>query len=657
MHGRGDILRIDLTKQEISREPIPAEVARKYLGGQGINAWLLWEHFLKVNPNIDPLSPDNVMIVGLGPLGGAFAGGAKTKWAFKSPAYNLFGESVSGGFFGPHLRYSGYDHLVLTGKADHPVYIWINDDNVEIRDAWHLWGKDCYEADDLLKKEMKDHHLGIALISQAGENLVTYASITNSLHRSAGRTGGGCVLGSKNVKALVAKGTKGISISDPKSYLLAMNSLLGRVYLRPEAIDETRKAGTMFASRFYDKIGGNAVKNNQERIMSPATRDGIYYEWYRDNMAVRLYACSHGCSASCASFWLIKGTENTTAANFTGEVGSKPEYIAVASFGAMCNVHDGCALAHLDNMCKKYAMDLMEIGACCGLLMELWQKGLIDQKDTEEWLSEPVTLEWGNHEVIAKIIESVAFQNNKMGKILQGGVYKAAQYIEAMKGVPALKYALYGKGGAAFNEEARSFPDWCMGMAVSSRGADHNTTGPVGWMGKAQRKELSKYYFGHEEAANRTGTKYKGAVAAIGENHQSIINSLGVCEILAGSGPVQFPLDIWASALTAATGDKYTADDLIGAGQRVVNLQKAFNSRLGMRRVDDKICDRWMSEPAPAGAGEGMKAEDYFQQTLDEYYEFHGWDKSTSLQRREKLNQLEMHPIAEILARESALVE
>ncbi|MFQ5825830.1 MAG: aldehyde ferredoxin oxidoreductase N-terminal domain-containing protein, partial [Dehalococcoidia bacterium] len=227
MSGRGDILKVDLTTQRVSREPLSPELRRRFLGGHGVNTWLFWEHFLEVDPRIDPLSPDNVLIAGVGPLGATgYGGGTKMKWTFKSPAYDMFGDSVCGGNFGAQLRWAGYDHLVITGRADRPVYIWIDDDVVEIRDAAHLWGKDVDEADDLIKEELGDEGLETALVGRAGENLTAFASIIASRHRAAGRTGGGCVMGSKNLKGVAVRGTKGLDIHDPQGFFQALDALI-----------------------------------------------------------------------------------------------------------------------------------------------------------------------------------------------------------------------------------------------------------------------------------------------------------------------------------------------------------------------------------------------------------------------------------------------
>lgn len=655
MHGRGQILKIDLTTEKISKEPIPQEWMRKFVGGEGINSWMLWQHFLRVDPKIDPLSADNVLITGLGPLGGTgYGAGTKMKWTFKSPAYNLFGDSASGGTFGSQLRWAGYDHIAITGRSKHPVYLWIHDDSVEIRDARRLMGKDTPEADDLIKEELGDGEIDTACIGRAGENLVSYACIAVSRHRVAGRTGAGCVMGSKNLKALAARGTKGIPIHDPKAFFVAVDALIAAANKNLRWLEGWKLFGTLLATGHYQRTGVNAYRNNQFSMLPEEKYQRLSHRAYRDDIAVSILSCSPGCYSGCTGKWKIKGNESPAAHKYAGATGDKPEYAAVGGFGVVSDLPDMPAVAYLANLCTHYGMDIIEVGGICGFLMELWQRGIIDAKDTEEWFGEPVSLEWGNLEAVEKILQSIALQNNKLGDLLKGGLYKAAQRIEEMKNAPALKYALYGKGGASFMEDVRHTPGWAINMAVASRGADHLKG--IGTLDKLNRPDISMLYFGRPDAAEPFKPTLKGANSALAENRTALLNSLGVCISMVSADPITFPPALFAQALNAATGMNYTGEDLLKSGERVVNLEKAFNSRLGCRREDDKLCERWLKEEIKQGPGKGMKAGDYFEGLKDEYYQWHGWDPKTSLQTRKKLEELDMRDIAEVLEKEGAVV-
>ncbi|MFC2000737.1 aldehyde ferredoxin oxidoreductase N-terminal domain-containing protein, partial [Chloroflexota bacterium] len=283
----GQILKVDLSSSKIKREPISSELRHKYLGGEGINTRLLWEHFLKVDPRIDPLSSDNVLILGIGPLAGTPLGaGSKMKFTFKSPHTKIYGDSTSGGGLGAQLRWAGYDHIVINGRAERPVYLWIDDDEVTIREAHHLWGKNASEADEIIKSELGDDQLETACIGQAGENLVPVASVMLRRHRAAARMGGGCVFGSKNLKAIAARGTKGLRIHKKDAFFQAMNDFWTTTVEDPDMDDWTRYGTTRFLGMFRE-MGFNAYRNAQGLVMPEKSVRGMDHVWYNDNIGIR----------------------------------------------------------------------------------------------------------------------------------------------------------------------------------------------------------------------------------------------------------------------------------------------------------------------------------------------------------------------------------
>lgn len=654
MYGRGQILRIDLSSNTVTKEAPSPELCRKWLGGEGINDWLLWEHFLKVDPRIDPMGPDNILIAGLGPLGGTGYGpGSKMKWTFKSPVYNLFGDSSCGGRFGSTLRWAGYDHVVITGKAKAPVYIWIDDENVKIMNASHLWGKDTDEVHHLIREELGDERVQVAAVGRAAENGVTFASIVVCGERVAGRTGGGSVMASKNVKAIAVRGTRGIQVYDPLRFREAIDEMIATMNAFPENLDAYRAYGTLTAVTFYQVRAGNAFRNCQLAAAPDDRAEKLSHEWYAANIAAGPLTCSPGCIMGCSGWYKIKGNETPMAEKYAGSMGVKLEYLMVANFGLMVDLPDMTAVTHLAELSNKYGMDVMEVGGCCGLLMELWQRGLIDEKDTAEWVGEPLSLEWGNVEAIEKIMRSMALQDNQLGKLLRGGTYKAAAIIQETKNVPALQYAICGKGGSPFSEDIRSRPSWATNMAVASRGSCHLK----GWgtLDQYYRPDISKLYFGTEAGADPQSITLKGASSAATENRTAVINSLGLCVFPVGADAVRYPMDKFCRALSALTGEEITAAEMSIAGERIANLEKAFNSRLGYRREDDRLCHRWLYEPKPNEPGQGWKAIDFIDQVKDEYYEYRGWDKDTSLQKRKKLDELDMLDVAAVLQNEGAL--
>ena len=649
----GKILRVNLTEEIISREPIPQEWIVKYIGGEGINDRLLWEHFSRVDPKIDPLSPDNVLICGLGPLGatGVLGGGSKVKWTFKSPAYNCFGDSVAGGFFGCQMRWAGYDHIVVTGRAKKPVYLRIYDDEVEILDAGKLWGKSVQEADALMKEEFGSPELETASIGQAGENLVSFASIMVSRERAAGRTGGGCVMGSKNLKAIAARGTKGIKICDAEKYLEVTKEAYRRM-------DESffwkafAKEGTMVLVRPYYVSGGLAWKNHQYNTLPDDVVDKIDSKFLLDNFKTTDAACSAGCACACSHWWKIRGEESPASAKYAGESGEKPELVTNCSCMVWGN-DDMAVVCHFQNLWNSYGMDAMEIGQGIAFLMELYQRGIVNEEDMKEWTGEPLSLAWGNYEVAEKITDAVALKKNALYDILGGGVYKAAKEIEKRKGVPVLKYCQFGGKKATFIEDQRTRSSWTTLMATSTRGADHLKALSV--VEQGQLSDVAKKYLGGPEAAEKGVPFTKGVLAAWEENRTTAMNALGLCIFNTATFSYTGPdVTLVSEAYKAVTG--LDAEDLFAVGERIYNIEKAFNSRLGFTRKDDSLCERWLKEPLPAGCpGEGTNVGQYLDIMLDEYYDYRGWDKASGLQTRAKLEELGLKDVAEVLAKEKVL--
>ncbi|MBI4295172.1 MAG: hypothetical protein HY669_03295 [Chloroflexi bacterium] len=661
MQGRGDILRIDLSTRSVSREPVSPELCHRFLGGEGLNSWLLWEHFLKVSPRIDPLSADNVLIAGVGPLGGTgYGAGTKMKWTFKSPITNMFGDSASGGFFPGHLRWAGYEHVVITGKAKQPVYIWIDNDSVEIRDASHLWGKNVDEADSLIKEELGDRDIETACIGRAGENLVVFSTITVSRSRAAGRTGGGCVMGSKNLKAIAVRGSAGVDVYDPEGFVEAIDTLHkalrqgSGLYAEKEQGEVQKRFGTLVLPSAGQRMGIHPFRNAQSSQLPLAKMEKLHHQWYTQNLGQGPLSCSAGCINGCSGWYRVKGDESSAAGRYVTTRGHKPENSPVINFGVQCDIPDLTVVGHCNEMCNRYSLDVKETGTICGFLMELWQRGVITEKDTTEWFGEPVSLEWGNYEAVEKIIDSIALQNNKLGLLIKDGVYKAAHRIEEMKGAPVLKYALYGKGGISTTTDFRHYISSALNFAVASRGGDHLKA--MGTLDKVNRPDISMLYFGTPDAAKPFNITLKGASSVVQENRCAVINCLGLCVLVLAMDSALYPLEMFSKALLAATGVAMTPEELWAVGERTVNLEKAFNSRLGYRREDDTLCERWLKEPAPDGPGKGWKADDYLEQAKAEYYEHHGWDKQTSLQTDKKLKELGLNDVARVLKKEKALV-
>jgi aldehyde:ferredoxin oxidoreductase len=408
------------------------------------------------------------------------------------------------------------------------------------------------------------------------------------------------------------------------------------------------------APDFYNVIGSNHYKNCQENILPPEAISKLNGEAYFKSLYQRAVSCSPGCATACSSEHIVTGNETPEAGKWTGEHGDKPEYLTVASFGMGCDVRDITSVAHWHKKCGDLALDILEIGNACSFIMELREKGILSEDDVSQWIGEKVSATWGDSDFIEKAIESVAYQKNQFGQLFKDGVYPAARRIENMKGAPVLQYLVYGKGGSIINEEVRPFPIWAINMAVASRGCCHLKG--LSWLDKSERKDISMAWFGKPDAGEGYTPGLKGAGAARSENYITALNLLGICVFTGFFDPVILDLDVFAQAYSAASGFALTGDELYQAGERAYNLEKAFNSRLGLRREHDMLCERWMKEPTPQGPGKGMKVEDYLDQVLDEYYDYHGWDKKSGLQKKQKLEELGLEEIIPVLASEGAVV-
>ena len=648
------LLRVDLSTGEIKREILPHSMFERWVGGSGINDWLLWEHFLKHDIMCDPRSPENVLIFGVGPLAGVGSGiGVKGRLTFKSPCYGSFGDSTGGGKFPYVVRFSGYDYIVVTGKAPRPVYIHICNGEVTICDATHLWGKNCEETHQTIRKEVGDYPSEAYTLSigQAGENQVGIAGVVSDGWRIHARCGGGGVMGSKNLKAIVAQGTQGVKVDNPAGLLEWSDGFRQKLDTN-EAAYGFKRRGTMGAVEMYQRIGGNFWRNNQgTQFRGEEVRSDNWVKKYHKYSEV----CSSDCYIACDGRYKIEGHESEAAQKYVGESFRHPEYLTTASSAGALDVRDWAEVAHWGKITNDYGIDNQDLCCSISFLMELKQREIISDRDVEELFGRQQSLEWGNMEDIETLVEDVVFQKNPFGWLFRDGAYHGALRYSEQQGQNFMKYAIYGKGGASFTEEMRPFPTWMNNMAVASRGADHLKG--IGLIEKFQRKDLSKVYFnGRTEAGDPTVPELKGASTALIENQVALINSYGVCMFHWMLDPLGYaPESYYGEVYGEVTGIDKTKEERMRDGERICNLEKAFNSRLGMRREHDTICERWMHEPCPEGPNEGRVAGDMFDQVLEEYYEWRGWDKETGLQTREKMEELGLEDVADVLADDNAM--
>ncbi len=647
------LLRVDLTSGKVSSEVIPHSVFEKWVGGSGINNWIMWEHFLTHDIHCDPRGPDNIFVFGVGPLAGSGAGsGVKGRITFKSPCYDMFGDSAGGGKFPYMIRFTGIEYVAITGKAPKPVYLHICNNEARLLDASHLWGKDSTATHEELRRihgtyPSQTHTL---TIGQAGENQVGIAGVASDGLRIHARCGGGAVLGSKNFKGIAVQGNGGIRIDNPDG-LLKWSDEFRQSIDQNEAIYGFKRRGTLGAVEMYQHIGSHFWRNNQGNMFrgGEITSDNWVKKYHKYSEV-----CSSDCFIACDAKYKIDGTESEAAKKYVGETFRRPEYLTTGSAAGALDLRDWAEVAHWGKITNDYAIDNQDLSCSISFLMELKQRELINDRDIADLFGHEQSLEWGNMEDVESLVQDIVFRRNPFGEIFNDGPYKGALRYSEMKGENFMKYAMYGKGGASFTEEMRPFPTWMNNMAVASRGADHLKG--IGLIEKFQRKDLSQMYFDRPEAADLTIPDLKGASTALIENQVALLNSYGVCLFHWMLDPGGYmPEQYYGDAYRSITGVEHDAEELMRDGERICNLEKAFNSRLGYRRAHDTICERWMWEPTEEGMYPGSVAANMFNDVLDEYYEWRGWDVESGLQKKDKLTELGLEDVAEVLAADGAL--
>lgn len=618
----GTILRADLTKGKITKQVFPREWGAKFLGGSGVNDWILWSD---VGPEVDPLSPDNELIFGVGPLAGAVLPlGSKVRVTTKSPLTGIFGDSSAGGHWACELKYAGYDHLVIRGKSKKPAYIFINDDVVEIRDVAHIWGCDVYETNEVIKKEL-GHDTRVACIGQAGENLVKFASIIFDKHRAAAKTGVGCVMGSKNLKAIAVKGSKRIQVAKPEKVKEISEDL--RLSLTTPGVRNWAKYGTTSLCVLYNEIGCHSVRNYQDTI-APEISD--FPDSFVNKYATGGISCSTGCVVACVHPWQIKEGE------YAGESGGKVDYIVICSLGIHLGIYDVDDILHLQNLVNRFGLDATETGTTLGLLMELQQRGMISPE-----VSEGLSYEWGDSKVVEETIKKIAFRKGSGNIFAEGTLFTARR-------LNAENYVCHSKGLTEV-EDVRGFPHWALAYAISTRGADHLKAHCQ--IDKQQRIDISLRLFGAPDVGYSTTLNLKAKSVKYHEDFNAVINSLGICHFPALSLMLKKPkralyTSDYAPIFSAVTGIEMSPEEIARCSERIVCLEKAYNARLGISRKGDYLHGKWMYEPCPSGLGRGMKCGDYLEKLLDDYYKERKFDPRTGLPTIGTLKQLGLEEVA-----------
>ena len=606
----GSILRLNLSSREIIREPLDGTTAKKFIGGRGLNGISLYR---EVGPDTDPLSPENRLIFGVGPCNGTISlGSGRCTVTGKSPLTGIFGDSNFGGNWAAELKYAGYDQLIIQGKAHSPVYAWVDDDDVEIRPADHLWGKTVSETDRLLREEIGDPFVQIVYIGPGGERLVKYANVMSNLYRSAGRTGMGCLMGSKNLKAIVIRGTKGVKVADPRGLMESIQKAYGMLRQDKSAQVWTR-LGTLAMHERDNLIGVSCGRNYQDNVVDVSNYTAEVFEKYK----VKDRACM-GCPLRCGSFNEI--TEGSRAGYRWGKI----EYGSSAPILTRLGVGDPEFAMAAQKYLDENGVDCISLGGAMSFAFECYEKGILSEKDTDG-----LSLVWGNGEATWTLMENIVNKRG-LGEILAEGSRRASEIIG--KGSEA--FALHTKGLDHVDSDPRGIMAWGLGFAVSSRGADHLRALPA--LELLSMPDKAKELFGTEEAADRFSTKGKGRMVKWYEEMRAFEDSMEVCKFICRTD-LNDPKPL-SEILNAVTGIGIRENDVLQIGERIVNLERLFNVREGIRRKDDTLPRRFLETPLPYEPSKGHVHK--LEPMLNDYYDLRGWDKVTGIPEEAKLREL-----------------
>jgi len=610
MYGwTGTVLRVNLTTRQVAKEPLREDWARDYIGGRGLGAQYL---SAEVDPTVDPFSPENKMIVATGPLTGTNAScGSRYMVVTKGPLTNAITTSNSGGTWGPELKAAGYDMLIVEGRASSPCYLWIYNDQVEIRDAAHLWGKTVWETEEHLKTELGVPDTIVASIGPAGEKLVRFACIINDLHRAAGRSGVGAVMGSKNLKAIAVRGTGGVRLADPKAYMEAHWALKTKLRESPVTSQGLPIYGTEVLVNVINEHGALPTRNHQQTVFEDA--ENISGETLTETRLVSNKAC-FACTIACGRVATLPGDTAgkymvTTHPHNWKIAGEGPEYEAAWAMGAECGIGDLDALIKANWLCNELGMDAISFGATVAAAMELYEKGVVQLAEAG------LPLNFGNGEALIAMAEKVAYREGFGTELAEGSKRMTEKF-----GRPELFMGVRGQEFAAY--EARAIQGMGLGYATSNRGACH-----------LKAYTVAAEILGLPRQMDPRATEGKAELTKIFQDATATVDATGLCQFLTfGIG-----LEEILPQLSAATGVTYTMDDLLKIGERIWNLERLWNERSGMSGKDDTLPTRILQEPIPSGPAKGQVNR--LGEMLPEYYQLRGWTKDGKI-TPEKLKEL-----------------
>jgi aldehyde:ferredoxin oxidoreductase len=598
---------VDLSKKKVSVKQTPNSLKKHFLGGRGLNSYYLYK---MIKPNTDPLSPNNVLIFGTGFLTGTLVpNSSRFNVSAKSPETGILGDSNCGGYFAAELRYAGFDRLIILGKSKKPCYLYIIDNNIEIKDANDYWGMDTTDIQQSLRKDLG--HVETVCCGVAGENLVRFACVRTGIKNAAGRCGLGAVMGSKNLKAIAARGTQGIKVAHPEEMLETVEQL--KEYIMNSKI--TPILGTVGTPLLYEvsnTLGAIRTKNSQLNAWSESLNAEVI-----ETFVEKMIGCS-SCIVHCRH------------RNKLG--GEGPEYTALGLLGANLGIENTANVIELNNICNELGLDISSAGTILAWTFELYEKGIIDKKITEE------KLDFGDFELVKRLLHKIS-RREGFGDILAESTKnverfgeKSKDYLIAVKGLPQ-----------SDPHDVRYIKAFALGIATSSRGADHLRSRPTLEIFLNLPQEVRDRIYGKGVPGDPTLYTGKEKTVYFSDNIFAAIDSLGICKFIChGFNSPHFVDYTWMKKLIHCSSDwTYKEKDIQEVGKRIIDIERMFNNREGISRRDDTLPKRYFDDPMPLKIAKGHHIDrKEFDNLLSRYYKLRGWDNDGQV-KQERVKELE----------------
>ena len=592
----GKVLRVDLTNGVVTKEDLNEVWARDYVGTRGLATKYLYE---EMDPKVDPLSPENKLIMATGPVTGTNAStSARYCVVTKGPLTGAITGSNSGGHWGAELKFAGYDMIILEGKSPQPVFLWIYDDIVELHSAESLWGKTVWESEEWIKSNTGVPDCVIASIGPAGENLVKFACIMNDLHRAAGRSGVGAVMGSKNLKAIAVRGTGGVKVSSPETMMSVTWDQKKKLAVSP-GVEGMQRYGTMEIMGIINETGGLPTRNHQETQFEH--EEDVNGEALTNTRLVANKAC-FGCTIACGRVTHLPGdaankyTVNTHPRNWRIK-GEGPEYETGWALGPECGVGDLDAIIKASWLCNDLGIDTISAGATVSAAMELYEKGYISKKEAG------MDMSFGSGDALVALIEKTAYREGIGNDLAEGSKLMCEKFDHP-------EFHMGSKGQEFPAYDPRTYNGMSLAYATNNRGADHMRAFTVG-----------AEVFGQPYKLDPASPEGKAELVIALQNETAIHDSTGLCAFIGAGNDLE---DI-RKILVAATGIPYSMEDMNKIGERVWNLERLFNAKAGLTSKNDTLPERILKEAVPSGPAKGRVGK--LDQMLPEYYSLRGWDE------------------------------